>query len=145
MLVVIRGQSREKEQHWTSLSDERRVVAGSIAAGGILEMKWELDLLLIEKVLERSARSRSADKNFFILDPTDHVHVNHGDGFVERKRRLLHPFGRAKQAQFFPGKIRKKDAALELAFPGSKQARKFENAGGAGSVVVGARMYLTDL
>ena len=95
--------------------------------------------------LERGSRSRPANVNFFVFDPADHVHVDHGDGFAKRQRRLLHPLRRAEQAELFPRKIRKENAALELPFSRSEQPREFQHAGGAGSVVVGAGMNLSDL
>ena len=63
--------------------------------------------------------SRPADKNFFVLDPANHVHVDHGDSFVERPRRLLHPLRRTQKAQLFAREIRKENAALELPFRGA--------------------------
>src|SRR6266851_10450531 len=127
-------QAREKEEHRNFLSDKRGVIARRVAAGGIFNMKRRFAFLFIEETFERSSRSRPANENFFVFDPADHVHVDHGDGLVERQRRLLHPLRGTEQAELFPGKVRKENAALELAFPRSKHTREFENARGAGSV-----------
>ncbi len=121
------------------------MIAGRVTAGGILDLEWKLALLSVEKILERRARPRPSNKHFFVFDPADHVHVDHGDGFVERQRRLLYPLRGTEQAELFPRKIRKENAALELAFPRSQDTREFQNARGAGGVVVGAGMNFSDL
>src|ERR1700730_1277574 len=106
-------QAREKEEHWNFLPDKRGVIARRVSAGGIFDMELGLALLFIEEILERGSRSSPADKNFLVLDPADHVHVDHGDGFVERQRRLLHPLRGTEQPQFLSSKVRKENAALQ--------------------------------
>ena len=95
--------------------------------------------------MKRGARAYAADVDFVVLDAADHVHVEHGHGFVERPRWFFHPLRRTKQAQFLAGKRGKKNAAMELAFHRRQTARQFEHAGGAGGVIVGAGMDLADL
>src|ERR1700722_10046868 len=108
-------------------------------------MKWRFAFFFIEQLFERGSRSRPANENFFVFDPADHVHVDHGDGLVPRKRRLLYPLRRSKKAQLFSREIRKKNAALEFSLLRRQESREFEHARGAGSVVIGAGMNLPDL
>ena len=96
-------------------------------------------------VLERGAGANAADVDFVVFDAADHVHVEHGDGFVERPGRIFDPVGGAEQTELFTGERREENAALQLAFQRREQAREFEKASGAGSVVVGAGMNLADL
>ena len=63
----------------------------------------------------------------------------------ERQRRFFHPLGRTEQAEFFSCKRSEENSALELALHRREQARQFHHAGGAGGVVVRARMNLADL
>ena len=95
--------------------------------------------------MKRRACSHSSDENLFVLDPANHIHIDHGHGFVERQRRVFHPLGRTEQTKFFSRKRSEENSALELALAWREQARQFHHAGGAGSIVVRARMNLANL
>ena len=58
---------------------------------------------------------------------------------------FLHPIRRAQQSELFAGERHEQNAAVELTLQRREQPRQFQHARGAGSVVVGAGMNLTDL
>ena len=66
-----------------------------------------------EDGLKRRAGAHAADVDLFVLDAADHVHIDHGHGFIERTRGLLRPIGRAEQAELFAGEIHEQDSARE--------------------------------
>ena len=144
-LVIIGMQSGEKEKHRNFAGDKGSVVAGRVAAGGVFEVKRRIFLRGGEDGLKRRAGAHAADVDLLVLDAADHVHIEHGHGFVERARGLLRPMGRAEQAEFFAGEGHEENSAGKLALVRREQAREFEHAGGAGGIVVGAGMNLPDL
>ncbi len=92
-LVIIGMQSGEKEEHGNFAGHERSVVAGRVAAGGIVEVKRRIFLAGGEEGLKGRAGADAADIDLVVLDAADHVHIEHGDGLVERARGLLRPMG----------------------------------------------------
>src|SRR5215469_9046107 len=92
---------------------------------------------LLENSLKAGARADAADINFVVLDAPDHVHVDHGHGFVERFGRILDPGGRSEQAEFLASKGREQDSAGKLAPKRRKDASELEHSGCSGSIVVG--------
>ena len=99
----------------------------------------------VENFLERGAGANATDIDFVVFDSADHVHVEHGDGFVERLGGIFDPGGGTEETEFFTGEGSEENAALELAFHGGEEAGEFEKTSGAGSVVVGTGMDLADL
>src|SRR5580704_96740 len=99
----------------------------------------------VENFLERGTGTDATDVDFVVFDSANHVHVEHGDGLVERLGGFFDPGGRTEEAEFFTSEGGEENAALELAFYGGEEAGEFEEAGSAGSVVVGTGMDLADL
>src|SRR6267143_2016041 len=139
-LVIVAVQAGEEEKDGNPLGCEGSVIAGGVAAGRVFVLERSVGFGLIEDGLEGRARAEAADVDLVVLDSADHVHVEHGHGFVERKSGILDPGGRAEEAKFFAREICEEDTALELSLERRKEAGEFENACGAGSVVVGAGM-----
>src|SRR5580692_1356218 len=100
---------------------------------------------IVENFLEGGTGANATDVNFVVFDSADHVHVEHGDSFVERLGGIFDPGGGTEEAEFLTSEGGEENAALELAFHGGEEAGEFEEAGGAGGVVVGAGMDLADL
>ena len=53
---------------------------------------------MIEDGLEGRSGAEAADINLVVFDAADHVHIEHGDSFVERQSGVLDPFGGAEEA-----------------------------------------------
>jgi len=50
--------------------------------------------------LQRGTRADPADIDLVVFDAADHVHVEHGHGFVEGLGGFLDPRGGTEKAQF---------------------------------------------
>ena len=93
---------------------------------------------------ERGSGLRAVHEDLAVLNAADHVHVEHGDGVLERQQRMIHIPVAAQQPQFLAREGQEQNSALLLRLL-RKPARQFDHAGGAGSVIVGAGMHRADL
>ncbi len=121
------------------------MVAGRIAAGRVFDLESGICCGLFDRGLQRCSSAHASDVNLLIVDAADHIHVEHGYGFVERTRRLFHPCRRSKQARVLLRQKTEQNSTLQLAFHRSEQARQFEHSGGTGGVVIRSGMNLADL
>ena len=111
--VIVGMQAREKEQDGNFSGDEGDVVAGGVAADGVLEIEIGVFLEAADEGLERRAGADAADVDRVLADAADHVHIQHGDVLAERSRRFFYPFGGAEQAKLFARKGCEQDASLQ--------------------------------
>src|SRR5580692_1977044 len=120
-------KTRKKEKNGNAFGDKRGVIAGGVAPGGVFVLEVGVRFGLIQNGLKGAAGAEAADVNLVVFDAADHIHVEHGDGFVEWQRGIPDPRCRAKETKLFASKVRKKNAALELAFKRSEESGEFQN------------------
>src|SRR6516162_8117209 len=102
-------------------------------------------LRLLENFLKVGGRAGAAGIGFGVFDPPDHIHVDHGHGFVERLGGILDPSSRSKQPELFASKRSEQESARKLALKGRKNASQLEHSGCSGGIVIGSRMDFADL
>src|SRR6476661_7585231 len=100
-------KARKKEKDGNTFGDERGVIARGVAPGGVFVFEGGVRFGLFQDGLKGAAGAEAADVNLVACDAADHVHIEHGDGFVERKRGILNPGGRTKVAKLFASEVRK--------------------------------------
>src|SRR5712692_9418265 len=144
-LVVVAVETREKEKHGNAFGNERSVIAGGVATGGVFVLEGGVGFGLVKDGLKSGAGAEAADVNIAVFDAADHVHVEHRDGLVEWPRGIFDPFGRAEEPELFAGEVREENTALELALERSEEPGKFQDAGSAGGVVIRSGMDLANL
>ena len=84
---------------------------------------------IVENFLEGGTGANATEVNFVVFDSADHVHVEHGDSFVERLGGIFDPGGGTEEAEFLTSEGGEENAALELAFHGGEEAGEFEKTG----------------
>src|SRR5215469_11698165 len=90
-----------------------------------------------DRGFEVRAGAHTADEHLVVPDATDHVHVEHGNCLLEQTSKILDPFGRAEEAEFFSGEVGEENAAIELSRKRREEASQLENACGTRGIVVG--------
>src|SRR5258708_17500887 len=84
--------------------------------------------------VELGRRAGAVYDQLLVLQPTDHVHVEHGDGRVERKLWIAHIASAADQPPFFPRERQKHDPPPQLLRASGQLPRHFHEHGRAPGV-----------
>src|SRR5262249_1655697 len=122
---------------------EGSMVAWPGAALALFELEVKLAIGLVQKRLEILRRSDAADDQLVLLrlfvlpDAADHVHVEHGDGALERKRRLVAVVKRAEQSPLLAGEGDEPEPPAFAVRLCTVSPCEFEERRGPGRVVVG--------
>jgi len=80
------------------------VVTGAVAAlFGQVEGEFVLRLDFLDERFQGGAGSGAADEHLAVADAADHVHVDHGDGLVDREDGVGDVKAGTEQAQLLAG------------------------------------------
>src|ERR1700722_7361429 len=139
-LVIVGVEAGEKDQHRYLSGGERGVVARPVAGlFGEIGVKVMLRGQLFEQCPESTAGTDAAHVNLAVPNAADHIHIDHGHVVFEGQQGMVNVVAGTEQAQFFAREGQEQNAPLVFGLL-REPARQFDDARGAGSIIVGAGM-----
>ena len=95
----------------------------------------------LDHIFPLARRAHASDRKLVVVQPSDHVEIDHRHGLLQRERRVIDVEIRAEEALFLAGEGDEDKRAFVL-FLRSEMARHFDDRRRAGGVVVGPVMDL---
>ena len=136
MIIVV--QPGKEVDHRNIAGVERGMVAGAEAVGGFRYLQLVNRAEGIDQAVPARGSAGAGDVDLVLIDPPDHIHVDHQDGVFQRDRGIFAIMGGAEQSDLFPAETGEDHRAGQGGF--GDIGSDAHHRGGAGGVVVGAVM-----
>ena len=135
--VILGMAAGEEVHHRDLLGIERRMIAGAETAMFAGDVEPKLFAKPLDEPFELGGGIGAVDDQLVVGQAADHVHVDHGDGFVERHERVADIASTAQQSAFFAGECQEDDSPRQLFGSLRQLAGDLDQHGHARGIVVG--------
>ena len=138
-LMVVGVSSGECEENGDVLQVKRLLIAWPESVGNLLDREpFRLAKRIDQRVEPWACASAVNGQLVLLVEPADHVEVDHDDGVLEREERVIDVMLRAEQAFFLAGEGRENDSARQgVASPGEPSGH-FHHHGSSRRVIIRA-------